>query len=204
MKKLSIAVAVFGLAALLVAWNAGDWWEGGLGICSLICAVTTFRSATISSFLKIFVAIFSIETIVFGIGLSVVKLGYWPQSLAAAAPPDPLPITIAVFSILTYVLSLTPVVQQIIRIADLYFNATERGQAQVWPLPAFSSLERRIAAAMVVFLVLINQVEVGITVLLNFFNRNWFNAIQNRDEATFWSQLLFVFTPWPSFSYPAR
>ena len=63
-------------------------------------------------------------------------------------------------------------------------------------------LERRIAVAMVVVLVLINQAEVGITVRLNFFNRDWFDAIQNRDAATFWQQLLFVFTPW-AFVYVA-
>ena len=55
---------------------------------------------------------------------------------------------------------------------------------------------------MVVFLVLINQAQVGIIVRLNFFNRDWFNAIQNHDAATFWHQLLFVFTPW-AFVYVA-
>jgi len=47
-----------------------------------------------------------------------------------------------------------------------------------------------------VFLVLINQAEVGVTLRLSFFNRDWFDAIQNRDAAAFWHQLLFVFTPW--------
>ena len=69
-------------------------------------------------------------------------------------------------------------------------------------MPAFTALERRIAVGMVVFLVLINQAQVGITVRLNFFNRDWFNAIQNRDAAAFWQQLLFVFTPW-AFTYVA-
>ena len=31
---------------------------------------------------------------------------------------------------------------------------------------------------------------------LSFFHRDWFNAIQNKDEAAFWSQLFTVFTPW--------
>jgi putative ATP-binding cassette transporter len=50
--------------------------------------------------------------------------------------------------------------------------------------------------------VLINQAQVGITVRLSFFNRDWFNAIQNHDAAAFWQQLLFVFTPW-AFVYVA-
>jgi vitamin B12/bleomycin/antimicrobial peptide transport system ATP-binding/permease protein len=88
------------------------------------------------------------------------------------------------------------VVQQITRIADRYFDANEQAQARIWPFRPFTAMERRIAVAMVVFLVLINQAQVGITVRLSFFNRDWFNAIQNRDAATFWQQLLFVFTPW--------
>ena len=68
-------------------------------------------------------------------------------------------------------------------IADPYFDTTDPGQAQIWPLPPFASLERRIAVAMVVFLVLINQAQVGITVRLSFFNRDWFNAIQNKDAS---------------------
>jgi putative ATP-binding cassette transporter len=34
------------------------------------------------------------------------------------------------------------------------------------------------------------------TVRLNFFNRDWFNAIQNKDEAAFWSLLFTVFLFW--------
>ena len=69
-------------------------------------------------------------------------------------------------------------------------------RARIWPFHAYESLERRIAAAMIVFLVVINQAEVAITVRLNFFNRAWFDAIQQRNETVFWEQLLFVFTPY--------
>jgi putative ATP-binding cassette transporter len=56
--------------------------------------------------------------------------------------------------------------------------------------------ERKLAIAMVVFLVVINQAQVGMQLRLSFFSRDWFNAIQNKDQATFWSQLFTVFTPW--------
>ena len=49
---------------------------------------------------------------------------------------------------------------------------------------------------MVVFLVVINQAQVGMQLRLSFFSRDWFNAIQNKDQATFWSQLFTVFIPW--------
>jgi putative ATP-binding cassette transporter len=200
MKYLSIGVALFGLLALALGITAGDGWEIGLGVAALVCAGTTYLSTSISSFLKIFVWIFSAETILFGLGLVAAKLGLWPAGFADYAVPDQLPITVAVFSILTYALAQVPVVRQMTRIADLYYEATETGRARIWPLPPYSALERRIAVAMVVFLVLVNQFQVFITVKLNFFNRDWFNAIQNHDAAAFWQLLLFVFTPW-AFTY---
>src|SRR5580704_4697795 len=105
MKILSLAVAAFGIVALVLAQRVGDVWVDGLGITALICAGTTYRSAGISSFLKIFVAIFSIETIVFGLLLAVNKADLWPAGYADYTLPNPLPITVAVFSILTYALA---------------------------------------------------------------------------------------------------
>ena len=174
----------------------------GLGITALLCALATWRSVSLSSFLKIFVGIFSIETIVFGLGVLAAEANMWPAAYADYKLPVTLPITVAIFSILVYLVAQTKVVRQMMAIADPYFNTSDAGQARIWPLPAFTSLERRIAVAMVVFLVLINQAQVAITVRLSFFNRDWFNAIQAKDAATFWELLLFVFIPW-AFVYVA-
>jgi putative ATP-binding cassette transporter len=200
MKILSFGVAAIGLLALALGLKAGDGWEIGLGISALICAATTYLSAGISSYLKVFAGIFSIEAIAAGLLTTIIKAGLWPAAYADFQPPETFlntfPITVAMFSILTYAASHIGVVRQITRIADLYYEATERGQARVWPFPAYAALERRIAVGMVLFLVLVNQFQVGISVRLSFFSRDLFNAIQNKDEAAFWSLLLFVFAPW--------
>ncbi len=203
MKLLSLAVALFGLAALAqpVVLHM-NFAAAFLGIVALVSAATTFRSTAISSFLKIFVGIFSTETVVFGIPVLISRAGYWPRAFAGNPPPESLPLTVAIFSILVYAVAQLRTVGQITRIADRYFNAGETNRARIWPFPSFAARERRIAVAMVVFLVLINQGEVGIIVRLNFFNRAWFDAIQNRDEVAFWTQLLLVFTPY-AFIYVA-
>jgi len=200
MKILSLGVAAIGLLALALGLKAGDGWEIGLGISALICAATTYLSAGISSYLKVFAAIFSLETIASGLLTTIIKAGLWPAAFADYRPPDSFletfPITVAVFSILTYAASHIGVIRQITRIADLYYEATERGQARIWPLRPYAALERRIAVTMVVFLVLVNQLQVGITVKLNFFGRDMFNAIQNKDEPSFWRILLFGILLW--------
>jgi vitamin B12/bleomycin/antimicrobial peptide transport system ATP-binding/permease protein len=200
MRILSFCVAAFGLLALVLGLQAGDGWEIGLGVAALLCAAITFLSAGISSYLKVFVGIFSSETIAAGLLAVVVKAGLWPAAFADYQPAETFlntfPITVAVFSILTYAASHVEVVRQITRIADLYYQATERGQARIWPFPAYAAFERRIAIGFVVFLVLINQLQVGITVKINFFGRDMFNAFQNKDEPGFWRVLLFGILLW--------
>src|SRR6202012_4051007 len=167
--------------ALAVGAKYSDFASVGLGVTSLLCAAAVWRSLTLSSFLKIFVWIFSVETIVFGLCVLAADASMWPAAYAEYKLPVTLPITVAIFSILVYLVAQTRIVGQMMRIADRYFDTDERGQARIWPLPAFGALERHVAVAMVVFLVLINQAQVGISVRLSFFNRDWFNAIQMKD-----------------------
>jgi putative ATP-binding cassette transporter len=202
MKPLSICVGLFGIIALVVAVTGEDATTAVLGAAALLCAFTTFNATAISSFLKIFIGIFSTETIVFGLAVLAGRVKLWPADYGEYLPPESLPLTVAIFSILVYLVARIEAVRQITRIADRYFNATDRAEARVWPLRPFTAMERRVAVAMVVFLVLINQAQVGIQVRLSFFNRDLFNAIQNKDAAMFWQQLLFVFMPWV-FTYVA-
>ncbi len=197
MRTLSICLALFGLAALLQAgidWNHPA--DTVLGVVALVCAATTFGARGISSFLKIFVCIFSIETFVFGLPVLADRSGFWPAGLAAYTPLQSVPLTEAIFSIVVYLLAQSGMVGQAMHIADRYFNADTAGRAQIWPFRSFTALECRIGAALVVALVLMNQAQVGVVVRINFFNRDLFNAIQNADAAAFWHQILFVFMPW--------
>ncbi len=196
MKLLAIFVAVFAAAAGLVALDTADVTTGLLAVSALICAYATYRSQHISSYLKIFVAIFAIEVIVFGLPCLVVQLHHWPAGWADYEIPESLPLTVALFAIAVYAVSFVPLVQSMMRIADRYFDSRDTTTARVWPFPSYRAFERRVGAAMVVFLVLINQAEVGINIRLSFFSRDWFNAIQNKDAKAFWYQLFTVFLVW--------
>ena len=196
MRILSGAVGLFGLLAAFAAFTLGDNFLYLVSGAALLCALTTSMAARISAFMKIFIAIFSTETIVFGLAVLLLHADKWPDRLKDFTPPDSLPLTVAMFSILCYVVSRLRVMQEPLRIADLYFTNRDRGSARIWPFSAFVAPERRIAVAMITALVLINQAQVAITVRLSFFNRDWFNAIQNKDAATFWKLLFSVFVPW--------
>ncbi|PWB81666.1 MAG: ABC transporter [Methylocystaceae bacterium] len=202
MQRLGAAVAVFALLALASGLHTGDRDLFLLAAACSASAYTTWRSAAISGFLRIFVAIFSSETIVFGLAHLTTVEGLWPASLAEYALPESMPLTVAVFSILVFAVSHIGVVREMTRIADLYFDSPDRGEANIWPGFRFGARERNIAVAMIVMLVLINQAQVGVNVRLSYYNRDLFNAIQEKNAAEFWRQLLFIFTPW-AFAYIA-
>ncbi len=196
MQRLGAAVAVFALFALAIGLHAGDSELLLLAGASLVCAYTTWRSTAISGFLQIFVAIFSSEVIAFGLAHLTTVEGLAPAQLAEYALPESMPLTVALFSILVFAVSHFGVVREMTRIADLYFDSRDRGEAHIWPAFRFRARERNIAVAMIVLLVLINQAQVGINVRLSYYNRDLFNAIQEKNAAEFWRQLLFIFTPW--------
>ncbi|ACB95370.1 ABC transporter ATP-binding protein/permease [Beijerinckia indica] len=196
MQLLALIVVLFAGVGAVAGFHTGDLLVWLLAATSALCAVTTWQSRQISSFLKIFAAIFAVETVIFGSLCLLDKVGLWPESLADYALPESLPLTVAMFAILVYAVSFIPVVRSMTKIADRYFETSDPTIARVWPFPAFGAMERRLAATMIVFLVLLNQAEVGIDIRLSFFSRDWFNAIQAKDEHTFWIQLFYVFIPW--------
>src|SRR6266849_549498 len=102
MKSLSIGVGLFGIIALAVALTGEDATTAVLGAAAIVCAFTTFNATAISSFLKIFVGIFSTETIVFGVAVLAGKVELWPTDYVGYLPPVSLPLAVAIFSILVY------------------------------------------------------------------------------------------------------
>ncbi|MGB6325005.1 MAG: ABC transporter ATP-binding protein/permease, partial [Methylocella sp.] len=182
MHLLAVLVGLFSAAAAVVSLKTGDNIVLLLAGVGFLCAFTTYRSRTISTFLQIFAAIFAAETVIFGTVFLMAQIGLWPVSLEEYELPESLPLTVAIFGILVHAISFIPVVRSMTRIADRYFETSAATRARIWPFPAFGARERRLAIAMVVLLVIINQAQVGMLLRLSFFNRDWFNAIQNKDE----------------------
>ena len=195
MRILSLAVALCALAAILVGLRAPDVGLFLYAAAALLCAAATYRSAHISTFLRVFEVVFAVETIVFGAAYLVDALGLWPSAYADYALPSSLPLTVALFGSLVLAVSHIPVVRKMTDIADPYFSERAPTTARIWPGRPFTTAQNKLAIAALVFLILINQFEVALSVRLNYFSRDFYNALQNKDEAAFWTQLLLIFLP---------
>ena len=94
------------------------------------------------------------------------------------------------FGSLVYAVSHIPVVRKMTDIADPYFPERAPTAARIWPRAPFTVAQNRLAIAALVFLIVINQFEVALLVRLNYFSRDFYNALQDKDEVAFWRQLL--------------
>ena len=87
-------------------------------------------------------------------------------------------------------------VLQIWRLAYPYFTTRDETEVRIWPFGQFRVQERWVALSLAIVVVAIEFGQVAINVRLSYFNRDWFNAIQNKDAAAFWTLLLTVFCFW--------
>jgi vitamin B12/bleomycin/antimicrobial peptide transport system ATP-binding/permease protein len=195
MRFLSFAVGAFAVATLLVGLKTPETMVFLLAAAALACAVTTFLSERQSAFLKIFTATFATETIVFGLAFLVDQVGLWPKAYENYTLPDSLPFAVALFGVFVFAISFIPVMRKMIGIADPYFMASTPTSARIWPFSPFVVAQNRLAAASLVFLIVINQVEVAFDVRLSYFRADFTNALKNMDQPEFWRQLFLVFLP---------
>jgi putative ATP-binding cassette transporter len=196
LKKLATVALIGALLAAGAAYQLADKGLWGLAFAGLLAGIATWQAAGISKFLRIFSGLFAVEYASFTTIIVLGRLNLWPEALAAAMPPLSLAASVAVFAILIYAISFIPVIKSVTTISDRYFDHAGTTQVTVWPFKQARIDERLLATLMIIFLIVVNQAQVGISVRLSFFNRDWFNAIQNKDSEAFWSLLYTVFLFW--------
>src|SRR4051794_10781515 len=87
-------------------------------------------------------------------------------------------------------------VLQIWRLAYPYFTTRDETEVRIWPFGTFRLQERWVALTLAIVVVAIEFGQVAINVRLSYFNRDWFNAIQEKNAAAFWTLVLTVFCFW--------
>lgn len=191
--KLAV-VAAAAAVALLHGLTGGDRMALVLAVVGGLLALSIFRSGGLSAFLRVLLTVFAFEFGATSVAYVLGKVGWWPEAWKAITIPAELPLTVGLFGILVYAISFIPVVRTITGLADPYFSPENTKEADIWLLGR--TKERRLAWGLTIFLIVLNQLQVGINVRLSFFNRDWFNALQNKDQAAFWSLLITVFLFW--------
>jgi vitamin B12/bleomycin/antimicrobial peptide transport system ATP-binding/permease protein len=191
---ISVATAVAGLTLLAVTL-----WGGELPLylpaVTLALAAIAFLSLRIPRFLRVLIGTLALTHILLLALLIAAALGAVPEGYRDYVPPASMPVGAMAFSALIYAASFVPVIRTIMEIADRYFEARERSEVRIPLLGSFGASEGAIGTAFLAVLVGINLAQVALNVRLSFFSRDWFNALQAKDAAAFWYQLLWIFAP---------
>src|SRR5271170_7778691 len=193
-----LSLAAFAVLALAIGAYEEDEMMLLIGGASVLAALASLPRFGTSIFLSILSDLFAVETILFGLADILTLLGYWPHGYEEYQLPSYLPLATALFTVVIFAISYIPVVRKIMALADPFFDARTSISIRPWPLGQTVMRQSLYARICVFFLILVNQFQVAIGVRLNFFYRDFGNAIQVPDEAhrvAFWHQLIGVFTP---------
>ncbi len=74
-------------------------------------------------------------------------------------------------------------------LAAPYFASEERSTIRLWPLPAFEIAEKWVGRSLIAIIIVLNVFQVYLSVLLNQWNGRFYNALQEKNEAAFWTEL---------------
>ena len=190
----SAATAAAGLFLLVVSLSGAEL-PVFLPAVSLAMAAVVFLARGIPRFLRVLVAMLAVTHIIL-LGLLVLAAGgLIPAGYEGYVPPMSMPIGAMIFSALIYAVSFVPVIRTIMDIADRYFESREPGEVRLPLVGRVRASEGAIGTAFLAALVAINLAQVALNVRLSFFSRDWFNALQAKDAAAFWYQLIWIFVP---------
>lgn len=193
---LPIAILAVALAALAMSLTGQEIsaWAVIAALAGVPVAAVVALSTRLGAFIRFFVVFYGIGYLVLA-ALNIVQ-PLLPEGLAALVPPALTTFTAAAFALIAFGVSRIPVMQNVLALSDPYFDARDTGTFSLWPLKPFQAPERWIAMVLIGIVIIINLAQVAISVKLNFWNRDWYDAIQNKNADEFWRLLLQVWVGW--------
>ena len=165
-----------------------------VSVAGLALAIGMALPLRLGAFLRFFLVFYGLGYLaLMGLFLTAPLL---PAALSALIPPGLTGFTAAAFGLLALLLARVPVVAEVFALADPYFETQDRGSLKLWLIGQVNAPERWIAFTMLSIIILINLGQVGVSVRLSYWSRDWLDAIQNKDAAEFWRQLYQIWMPW--------
>ena len=194
MVKASLAAGLAGLV-LLALRLGGVSLSYVVPVAVLGLAAALYLSASMPKFLKVFNGVLAAVEVVLVLMILADAFGWISEDLAAYVPPASMLAGGTIFAFLIYGISRIPVIRTIMTIADRYFDSTAMSQIEIPLIGTVRASEGRIGTALLAGLIGLNLFQVALSVRLNFFGRDMFNALQVKDGPAFWYQLFWIFVP---------
>ncbi|MBM6596603.1 ABC transporter ATP-binding protein/permease [Microvirga pudoricolor] len=195
MIKAGIVAAVAGLALFGLRWGETLPFSILLPFSLLGLSLALVLSRSMPRFLQVFVFMLAMVEFIFAALLVADATGGITGDLKGYVPPVSMAVGATIFAFVIYGVSRIPVIQAIMRIADRYFTSKAPSEIRLPLIGPVRASEGLIGTALLGFLIAINLGQVALNVRLNFFGRDMFNALQEKDAGAFWYQLFWIFVP---------
>jgi vitamin B12/bleomycin/antimicrobial peptide transport system ATP-binding/permease protein len=195
MIKASIAVGLLGLLILAARLSGADV-PLYLPLSSFVLAGILYVARGVSTYLKLLISLVSAVHVVLAAMTTLAVLGVLPTALVGEAPSLAMPIAATVFAGVLLAISRIPVIRTIMDLTDPYFESTDIGTLRIWPFGHVRAQERWIGLGLVAVVIALQFALVAISVRFNYWNRDWFNSIQEKNADEFWRLLLTVWVFW--------
>lgn len=195
MRLMILAIgAVSVLALVLSLTGKSSSAPAYVAAAGLVLAGWMLVPIRIGAFARFFIVFYGLGYL--GLMLLFLAQPLLPGFLQAITPPPLTGFTAAAFGILVLGLARIPVIANIFSIADPYFETEDRRPIR---LPLYGTVimpEKWIAYILLGIIIVINLAQVGISVRLSFWGRDWLDSIQNKNAPEFWRLLFQVWVPW--------
>jgi putative ATP-binding cassette transporter len=189
MFPIAIAAGLAGAAlagSKLIGWSDLPPYIFILTLAAAAVAYLAQQSSTLVRAMIGFLVVWHLASL----GVLLVKeAGITPAALAPYLPTRASILLSAIFAIAVFGISFLKTMRQITKLADPFFEARDLGLIELPFGIRFRLQERYIAHGLLFVLLAINVAQVLATVLLNQWNNRFYTALQERAEATFWTEL---------------
>ncbi len=190
MQAFAIAIGAFALVNLLAGQLSPYVSASGLVLAGIV-----YLSRAISGYLRIFVTMYAVGYLLLAAGDLMKALGWLPVVVADLMPPPSAAIAAVAFAIVVFGASFIPVIRTITALADPYFGATTPSSAFGRPFAWFGQTEGQVGARLVALMIAINFIQVAMQIRFNFWSRDLFNTLQEKNIDAFWYQIFSIFMP---------
>ena len=195
MKILAVLVALVSAAVLGLGLSGQPALPLYATLSGLALAAVVWASQGLAKFLRVFIVMYALGFLLIVAGTMLRLHGAMPDSMVPFLPPPFMATATAAFALLVFGVARIPVIKTIMALADPYFHSQQPATHAYGAFGRLFRNEGNAATAIVGIIIAENFLQVAMTIKLNTWYRDLFDALEKKDSGAFWVQIWWVFVP---------
>lgn len=158
-----------------------------LPIAAIILAGVLALSARLPTIMSFLIGLFALSFLVLGAITAANEARVIPGVLVPFLPPPHAALVAAVLAVVNFGICFIPVIRSVIDMAAPYFEERESSDLELGRFGTWRMPERWIGLGLFGIIVILNVIQVYLTVLFNYNNNTIYTSLQEKDTSMFWT-----------------